>query len=65
MGKDVRQWRDAIRYYLSHEEERRERATGFHVFLKEECHEKVFGDIVKKMVMSLREEYKEGSEQTQ
>lgn len=61
----VRQWRDAIRYYLSHEEERRERATGFHVFLKEECHEKVFGDIVKKMVMSLREEYKEGSEQTQ
>lgn len=52
MGKEVRQWREAIRYYLSHEEERRERATGFHGFVKEECQEQAFAETVKKLVMS-------------
>ena len=50
MGKEVRQWREAIRYYLSHEEERRERAMAFQTFLKEECQETAFAGIVKRLV---------------
>lgn len=50
MGKDVNQWRDAIRYYLSHDDERRERATAFHAFLKNECNETAFAATVKKLV---------------
>lgn len=47
MGKEVGQWRDAIRYYLSHEEERREKAMSFHDFLKKECNESVFAGKVR------------------
>ena len=47
MGKDVNQWRDAILLYLSHEEERREKATKFRDFLKEECNETKFAATVK------------------
>ncbi len=36
----------------THREERREKASAFHAFLKRDCHEKAFADIVKKMVMS-------------
>lgn len=50
MGKDVSQWRDAIRYYLSHEEERREKAMAFRAFLKNECNETAFAATVKKLV---------------
>ena len=50
MGKDVNQWRDAIRYYLSHEEERREKASAFHAFLKNECNETAFATTVKKLL---------------
>ena len=50
MGKDARQWREAIRYYLVHEEERWERAMAFHTFVKEECQETAFAGIVKRLV---------------
>ena len=50
MGKDVNQWRDAILLYLSHEEERREKATKFRDFLKEECNETMFAATVKTLV---------------
>ena len=49
MGKDVRQWREAIRYYLAHEEKRNERAMAFQTFLKEESHEAKFAETVKKL----------------
>ncbi len=51
IGKDVSQWRDAIRYYLSHEEERREKATAFHAFLSERCNETAFAATVKKLAI--------------
>lgn len=50
MGKDVSQWCDAIRYYLSHEDERKENATRFHHYLKNECNEATFASIMKNLV---------------
>ena len=49
MGKDARQWREAIRYYLAHEDERNEKAMAFHAFVKEECLETAFAETVKKL----------------
>jgi glycosyltransferase involved in cell wall biosynthesis len=50
LGKDVEEWRHAILYYLKHEDERKVKAQGFHQYLKEECGEKQFAEIVVKML---------------
>lgn len=52
LGKDVGEWQERIRYYLSNPDERRSMAQDFHQFLKENCNEQQFATIVKTMVDS-------------
>lgn len=37
MERDVKQWKDAIRYYLLNEKERNDKALKLHKFLKDVC----------------------------
>jgi glycosyltransferase involved in cell wall biosynthesis len=48
-GKNIDGWCNAIRYYLAHDDERREKAMAFHKYLKEECGEKQFARTVVQM----------------
>ena len=48
--KHVEDWCKAIRYYLAHDDDQREKAKAFHRYLKEECGEKQFAKTVAKMV---------------
>lgn len=50
LGKDVSQWCDAIRYYLLHDDERKNKALDFKNFIKRECNESAYANIVEKMV---------------
>lgn len=52
LGKDAEDWSSVIRYYLAHDNERKEKAQAFHRYLKETCGEKPFAETVKRMVES-------------
>lgn len=55
LGKDVESWCKCIRYYLSHEDERRKKAMDFHHWLKENCNEHYFATTVRQMVESFED----------
>jgi len=53
LGKDVNEWCEAIEYYLGHPDDGKERAVKFHGFLKADCNERRFSEVVKDMVESI------------
>ena len=48
-GKDPAQWRDKIRYYLAHEEERNKENNRFHDFITTQCTEQNYAKTVAKL----------------
>lgn len=50
LERDVKQWKDAIRYYLLNEKERNDKALKLHKFLKDVCGRDNFDSGIQKIV---------------